>query len=481
MSPPIETNANNDKLFSKMSRTELLDYCRQKYELDGISALSFPSLKSVPKLYTNLYKHGLTQKKLLAALGLDEEYKRHREETPYRYGDKMVERWNWSRIVTIAREITEREGHLPPALWFQRNTYGSLIQALYNSGHTWDQLREAVGDFSGSNFVTSRSGMRWLSHAEASLSNFLYARGIEHTRGKRYPTSFSEDAGARYAIYDLHFKDERGQWVYVEIWGDKPNGHNEEKYALMRTAKERFNKDNPRFIGIHHADCYVEERLTNLLKQHIGLITPFRFDKPTDAILQSTHWSNADELLDYCRDLASRMPDGLFPTEEWLRKRGKWSNRPGEAYNTLSVYIKLWLGGVRNLRKILGQEHASTQEWDQDSALHAYRIFYEMHGITPEQARQLYRTKYDPNISDEICREAARTSSAVRKYVGGSDEVNKRLGINPCRRTKWSRAIVFEKVRGIFETYGLTPNQLLYDHKVGHCTLPRKRTENWFS
>lgn len=414
-----------------MSRTELLDYCRDLYEQKGVSALTYPSLKSVPTLYFNLYKQGLPQKILLIELDLDDEYKQHLEETPYKYGDKIVEPWSWNRIITVAKEVAEREGRLPPAIWFQKNGHGSLIVALYNRGHTWDQLREAVGDFTGSNFVASRNGMRWLSHAEASLSNFLYARGIEHTRGKRYPASFSEASVAKYAIYDLHLKDSSGSWVDVEIWGDRPNGHNEEKYAMMRADKETFNKDNPRFIGIHHADCYVEGRLTNLLEPHIGLIKPFRFDKPTDAILQSTHWSNADELLDYCRDLASRMPDGMFPTEGWLRKRGKWSDRTGEVYNTLSIYIKLWLGGVRNLRKMLGQGHASTEEWDRDTALNAYRVFYETHGMTPQQARQLRRRKNDPGISDETSREAARISSAISKYAGGASEANTILGINP--------------------------------------------------
>lgn len=428
---PTRTRTNSEKPFSKMSRTELLDYCRELYEQNGIGALAYPSLKNVPTLYFNLYNQGLPQKTLLTELGLDEEYKRYLEEVPYKYGSKIVEPWSWMRIVKIAQEIAEREGRLPPALWFQKNGHGSLISALYNRGHTWDQLREAVGDFTGSNFVTSRNGMRWLSHAEASLSNFLHARGIEHTRGKRYPASFSEVSSAKYAIYDLHFKDTTGAWIDVEIWGDKPNGHNEEKYALQRTAKERFNEANPRFIGIHYPDCYEDENLANLLEPHIGLVKPFRFDKPTDAILQSTHWSNADELLDYCRDLASQMPDGIFPTEEWLRKRGKWSNRPGDVYNTLSVYIKLWLGGVRNLRTMLGQGHASTKEWDRDTALNAYRVFYETHGMTPQQARQLRQRKKDPRISEETAREAARISSAICKYAGGADEANAILGIDP--------------------------------------------------
>ena len=137
-------------------------------------------------------------------------------------------------IVKKAVAIKCSQGSLPPALWFQKNGHAALIQALYNLGHTWDQLREAVGDFSNSNFVQSRNGLRWLSHAEASLSNFLYARGIQHKKGERYDDTFSQSSPTRYAIYDLHFVGTDGDWFDVEVWGDIPGGHNEEKYARVR-------------------------------------------------------------------------------------------------------------------------------------------------------------------------------------------------------------------------------------------------------
>jgi hypothetical protein len=120
----------------------------------------------------------------------------------------------------------------------------------------------------------------------------------------------------------------------------------------------------------------------------------------------------------YARHLAATMPDGKFPTEEWLRKRGKWADRPGEALNTFSVYIKMWLGGVRNLRKLIDQEQVSTIDWTREKVLEAYRELIERHGMTPDQARQRYKRKGE--LSAEIEREASKNAMAVHKYVGSA-------------------------------------------------------------
>ncbi len=163
-----------------------------------------------------------------------------------------------------------------------------------------------------------------------------------------------------------------GSW---DLWtwrygGDKPNGADAQNYEAKREGKERYNAENPGFLGIHFADCFNEERMAAILKPHIGLIEPFCFDRPTDCHIPSTHWSNADELLEYCRTFAAAQPNGEFPTEEWLRKRGKWAGRSGSAYNTLSIYVKTWLGGVRKLRELLGQSHVSTVKWDREKVLY---------------------------------------------------------------------------------------------------------------
>jgi hypothetical protein len=415
--------------FSSLTRAELLEYCRKLHQVKGVEALAYPSLKRIKGLYSQLYEKGLSQKVLLKELGLADEYKQFTLSQPRKYGETFQVRWSWELVVSRTKEIMLREGRLPPALWFQKSGEGSLVQFLYSSGHTWDELRAAVGDFSNSNFVESRNGLRWLSHAEASFSNFLYARGVEHKKGERYDDSFKRMGASRYAIFDCHFKDKHGKWVDVEIWGDRPNGHGEQRYANVRLAKEVFNHDNPRFLGIHHGECYEESVLAAALEPHIGRIAPFKFDKATDVLIHSTHWSNADELLDFCKELASKIPGGKFPSEDWLRKRGRWACREGAAYNTLSVYIKQWLGGTRKLRELLGQSENSTDQWDDASATAAYKAFFDKHGKTPGQVRSYFRRFADSRFSEDVSKEAARIDSAVGKYAGGAASVKRNLGI----------------------------------------------------
>lgn len=462
-----------NKPFSKMSRDELLDYCRALYRSGGIAALSYPALSSKKALYYNLYDHGLNQKQLLRTLGLEVEYNKHKESIPViRKGGRISARWTWERIIKEARAVVVKEGHLPPAGWFQNNGHGSLVQAIYYLDHSWEELRENLNNFAGSAFVESRNGLRWRSHPEASFSNFLYARGIKHKRGERYPAEYAKHSESRYAYFDLHFKSADMRWIDVEIWGDRPNGHDEENYKARRRYKEAYNTRNANFLGVHFQDCFDDNVLAKILEPYIGVIKPFQFDKTTDRLIHSTHWSNADELLEYCRQLAASMPDGIFPTEEWLRKRGKWKDRDGETYNTLSIYIKTWIGGVRKLREILGQQQASTIKWDEASATAAYLRFYEEHGITAEQARATARHKIGHIIPAAVVADAIRICSAVGKYAGGTVALNQQLGIIIDKTRKWPKQAILEGFKTVIAKWGASPTQLLYDHKKGRITLP---------
>lgn len=420
-----------------MSDEQLLDFCRSLYENGGIASLSFEALRTHGMLYTTLYARGLRQSALLEKLGLKEEYQAWKAIQPISYGDNVRERWNWERVLKEAREVQRSMGFLPPAAWWQANGRGSLVQALYQDGRTWEDLRVELGDFQSSQFIESRNGIRWRSHAEASLSNFLYSRGIVHRRGERYPAEYKAETGRAYGLFDLHFDGKLGQ-VDVEVWGDNPNGSGEERYQVKREGKQRFNSSNSRFLGIHFQDCYVEDKLTAILKPHIGVIAPYRFDRPTDCIIPSTHWSNADELLDCCRELAAAQIDGEFPTEEWLRKRGKWSTREGPAYNTLSVYVKTWLGGTRKVREFLGQAHVSTTKWDREKVLEHWKAFRERHGMTPNAMRGRAQRGLG-QFSEEVIAEAGRLSAAVAKYAGGAAAADEATGFKPYRPRSASR------------------------------------------
>ena len=265
-----------------MSHRELLEYCREMHRSDGIRAFTFEALTDAKSLYWALYKQGLTQAKLLAALGLTEEYRAFKDAQPIMRAGGPTQRWTWERILEAAKAVHAKQGFLPPGGWFQANGYGSLVGALYNSGRTWDQLQAALGDTANGSFVESRNGMRWRSHPEASLSNFLYARGIEHRRGDRYPAEYAKQSSFKYGYFDLHFRSDRGDWIDVEIWGDKPLGHDESEYQTRRLQKEKFNAKNTNFLGIHYKDCFKEQALDKALRPHLAIRAAFKFDGPTD-------------------------------------------------------------------------------------------------------------------------------------------------------------------------------------------------------
>jgi hypothetical protein len=164
--------------------------------------------------------------------------------------------------------------------------------------------------------------------------------------------------------------------IDVEIWGDISDAISHGRYAATRAMKEAWHNGRPGFLGLHYLDCQSEIKLTGLLEPYIGIIAPSRFDKPQDHTVETAHWSDVDELLESCRKLAAQMPDGLFPGDEWLRKRGRYADRAGEAYNTLAVRVNQWLSGTRNVRKLLMQE-GGVSKWTAKSAVAAWRVFEE--------------------------------------------------------------------------------------------------------
>ena len=429
--------------FSSMNRTQLLTTMRERVERYGCEALTYQSVQKERGLYHALYQAGLPLKEVIKELGLEETYQASKVRNA------------WQAVLEEVEPTVERNGHLPPAAWFQENGLSWVVARVYSCGKTWADLRERFDSFATSSFVESRNGMRWRSHPEASLSNFLYARGIGHRVGERYAEEYGDQATARYAYFDLHFQSSDGQWMDVEIWGEKPNGHAAKRYAQVRRDKERFNARNPLFLGIEFRDCFNESKLEAILEPYIGVVKPWIFEKPHDRVIPTTHWSNADELIEYCQEFAANQPNGVFPTEEWLRKRGKWAERDGPAYNTLSIYIKNWIGGIRKLRKILGQGEASTATWSVAKAKRAYRDWWKRYGFTASQARQR-----KDELSESEYKRARNIEAAVRKYCSSVQELNEELGIQSKKKTKWDADRILSETKRLHDSYGLTPSQI---------------------
>jgi hypothetical protein len=188
------------------------------------------------------------------------------------------------------------------------------------------------------------------------------------------------------------FTDRIGRSVDVEVWGDAPHGRSKE-YSETRRKKEAYNKNRPGFVGIHFLDCYDEKKLELILSKHVDVPAPFNFKRAHDRLIQTTRWSNTDELLETCRVISSEQPDGLLPTSEWLLKRGRHKNRSGPKYSTLATKITLWLGGFPAARQLLGQyphtpgnRHPRTK-WTEESVLKAIRIWISVHGCSPGRSR----------------------------------------------------------------------------------------------
>ena len=361
-----------------------------------------------------------------------------------------------------------QQGDLPTVQWFRKNGLAALTTAVHKSGRRWEDLRQALGLRPSGRFYESRNGMRWRSTPEACLSNFLHARGIEHKRGESYPTGFQMQSGMRFAKYDLHFVSQTGEWVDVEIWGNIPEYLWGGRYATTRKRKERWHGSRRTFLGIEYVDCLSDSTLALILEPYIGTISPTNYEKPYNRKIETAAWSNADELIVTCKELATRMPDGLFPSESWLRKRGKYVKRPGDSYNTLAVYINRWLGGIRHVRELLGQADASTISWTRESSIRAWRAFEKKHGISPSQCNSMKRRH---SLSSVVANEGHKIYAIVRKH--GALEIARRG--RSARKIKWTPKATLDAWKAFVSQHDRSPTECM--GKLSRRTMPRDVTE----
>jgi hypothetical protein len=244
-----------------VERDNLLSSVRSLCETHGLKALSTPFLeKQRDALYPRLLAAGLKQKELLHALNLTEEYATWRDANRS-YRGVTKPKWSWDSAVARAKEIKAQEGDLPTVEECRLRGLSGMIAAVHRSGRTWDDLRRAVGCEPAQGFRESRNGMRWRSRPEACLSNFLYARGVKHERGKRYPDGYAVQSGRHWATYDLHFQTRDGRWIDVEVWGEDRGAISRGRYRQTRKQKETWQANRSDFLGIPYLDCLSDESL----------------------------------------------------------------------------------------------------------------------------------------------------------------------------------------------------------------------------
>ena len=458
--------ARRDPPDPKEVHERLIESVKQLYARHGLKALVTEFLEK-RGLYARLLKAGLYKPALLKELGIADAFATWKIENRT-HGGKPWRILSWDEAVSQAKKLKAQHGDLPTVEWCRCNGHGPLTYAVHGSGRVWEDLRKAIGCKPGRNFCSSRNEMRWRSRPEACFSDFLYARGIEHKRGERYPLGYQKRTGRNWGQYDLHFRSKDGTWINVEIWGDPLNALSGGRYRTTRALKEAWHRNKKHFLGVDYKDCLSDEPLTEILKPYIGIIEPFKFDKPYDKLIQTSHWSDAYELLEECRKFAAQMPNGVFPSEDWLRKRGKYVNRRGPVYNTLAIRVNNWIGGMRKVRELLGHGHASTTKWTREKAITAWRDFEERHGVSPSQCLGRKNNGLFPNY---VIREAARIYEAARSYGVLFDA----RGGRTKRKVFWTRERAISEWHSFTREHGRTPSQCM--SAVMRSKLPRDVTD----
>jgi len=371
---------------------------------------------------------------------------------PICYSEKFG-RWTWVKIVEVALARKAQIGYLPPSSWFRKNGFPAMEGAVYRLGKTWGDVREAVESFESSSFSPSRSGIRWRSKAEACLSDFLYARMIEHKKGRRYPPSYAATSGKSWGYYDLHFRaSESNQWIDVEIWGGHP-GAGEEEYERTRALKEAYHRDNKFFLGIDYRDCYSESRLEEILQSFIGIVPPTRFDNELDRLVPSSHWSTYEETLAYCKKIASSQPDGIFPSEKWLRDNHlNEAITEGGSFSSLPAKINEYFGGFPRLREILGQAEHNRAEWSKQSVLRELDAWMIKYGKTPWVIKGEF-TRGSTAVSESEVRRGQVLTTMANKYAGNMTTALFELGyeIKPKRKKSSNLELIHRALQEVTE------------------------------
>ena len=433
-------------------RQTLLSDVSRLYDAHGIGALSIAALRTAGAPPSRIKAAGFSHAGLLEALGLADEYAKWRA-AEFTYGGVTKQRLTWETAVALARDLNDSQGDLPTVQWCRLNGHGALTAFIFLSGRKWEDLRAAIGLPPSVRFYESRNRVRWRSRPEASLSNFLYARGIEHKRGERYADGYSEQSGRQHGRYDLHFRSPDQVWINVEVWGDLPDSYSGGRYEATRQFKETWHAGDPTFLGIQYKDCLSDLRLTEALAPYIGVIAPFIFDKPSDRTIETSHWSDTDDFLETCRQLAAEMPDGIFPGDEWLRKRGRYADRPGPAYTTISQRVNAWFHGTRKVRELLGQSGVGSTAWTAQKVTEAWADFERRHGLTPTQCMGSRRRQ----LPREVGAEASKIYQAARRHgVAGQANHPRRA-----RKVTWTREYALAEWGSFVSEHGLKPTQCM--------------------
>lgn len=421
------------------------------YKNNGVNALSYKWLKDKKdeghrhfELYNKMViKFQLTMEDLSKKFNAHHSWITNRkQQTQLSKGQNI---WNDELFDKISKEIINKYEYIPPAEFLRANGYSDYVTYIYRSNYNYEFLNNKF-NVEKKPFLTCRNGMRFRSLAEASCANFLYSRGIDIKQGERYPEEYEQTTGRKYGMYDIHFKacigDFKDKWIDCEIWGDNPNGHGEEEYAIKRKQKETFNLTNQYFLGIPYKDCYDSDNLSVILEPYIGDITPYVFNSENDKKVDPAKWNLIDDVKMKCEWIMENN-NGEIPSEGWLRKRGIYANRETydweKKYNLSSLAVDIQrIGGIRVIRDLLQTTNKSTITWDKKKIIELFKDVYAKYNNSPYSVLVKLKRQTDKEkiVSDKELQNQLSTvigGGCNRYFEGGYREACICANI-PCRK-----------------------------------------------
>lgn len=244
--------------------------------------------------------------------------------------------WTNAKMQEVGQILIEEHGCIPATGWLGSNGYSGLIWAIQKTGGM-DVYRNRFVASSISRLV-SRGGIRHDSFAEVAAANFLWSRGINVSKGRKYPDLYAKMSGRAHGWYDLEFTGMTdlydGHTILIEIWGDSstggPGGGNAAKvqtYLDTKCKKLECNRNNPYFLSFNYKDCYNESRLQHIFQPYIGSLPVIRYKSEIDKHIPSNLLNMGDEVIGRCKWICSQIAGGILPPHAWFDRIRTYKDR----------------------------------------------------------------------------------------------------------------------------------------------------------
>lgn len=380
----------------------------------------------------NKYENGL-RRFSLSSEGVAQHFdvlealKQHRHEIRSK-GNHYV-KWTEVKVRETAQHLIEEHGFIPSVEWLQQNELWGFSDAIRNRFGGIEAYRSKFGVSGEIKLNVSRANLILDSFAECCFSNFLWARKIEHSKGKRYPPEYSQFSGKALGRYDIEFvatkENFAGKLISVEIWGGSTTGHRKIEYEETKQAKIAFHKDNLNFLSMSYIDCYDEDKLIEILSPYLADMSVLQLEKDHDSKFVSSQLTLADSVLQRCQFVIDHIEGGILPGTNWFARLPPYENRITEdwepkTYGNIVEHLQK-LGGIRKIRDILGQSEHNMSDWTAAKVIRALADFWIDHNKWPVTIKgDINKIPFESRSVEEInlCNLAKNLCHLTERYIG---------------------------------------------------------------